>query len=162
MTRHMHHGRQAGGYTLVEILITLAILGIIAGIAFPIVFDQSSLAWSRAAQSDAQNIGIDIATTVAGYQTFGDTNGTIAVSDEGFLTFSPMANANPYATGPEVTNLVAILSADSTVTSGSYGSGMPRLWCITVTNNTETAVFTNEGLQLDATSCNTAGQPVIP
>lgn len=140
------------GLSLAELIVTIAVLGILSAIAFPIVFSQTDNAKNAVATADARNVGLSISGEVSKYYSFGSSNGTITDGGDGFLHFSQMTNANPVATGPGTNRIELNLSEGSSV-AGTYGSGTDITWCITVTNDNSTAVFTNDGIQQNAGGC---------
>jgi len=140
------------GLSLAELIVTIAVLGILSAIAIPVVFSQTDNAKNATAQADARNIGLAISGEVSKYYTFGSTGGTISDGGDGYLHFSSMTNADPVATGPGTNRIILNLSEGSSI-SGTYGPGTDLPWCITITNDNATSVFTNAGLQSDKMGC---------
>lgn len=146
------------GYTLLEVLMTMAIIVIVFSIAVPNFFLTQDAGYKVATQSDARNTGLDVYYATMGYLTFGDTAGTIDVSDTGYVRFSPMTNAHPEPLGPMTTNIAPTLSDGSTL-SGTYAAGGGAHWCIVVSNRGEQTVVSDAGLELESTGCNADGTP---
>lgn len=140
------------GLSLAELIVTVAILSILSAIAMPIVFSQTDNAKQAVATSDARGVGLAISGEVSNYYTFGTSGGTISDGGDGYLHFSSMTNADPVPTGPGTDRVLLNLSEGSSI-SGTYGSGTDLPWCITITNAESTAVFTNSGIDADATGC---------
>lgn len=148
------------GFTLVELLVTLAIALVIVGVAVPGLFGVVSLGNSAVADSDARNTNVDIGYLVNGYYTFGDDDGTITVNQDGYLVFSEMTNAAPFeATGPGTSSQLATLSDGSTWLTGTYGGGPDLHWCIAVQNSNEIAVYNEDGKADGAVTCTASGVP---
>jgi prepilin-type N-terminal cleavage/methylation domain-containing protein len=145
--------RSDQGYTLMEVLVTIALIGVLFSIAYPIYFGQQPAGYTRTAQSDVEHIGADIVTELAGQYTFGDNNGTISLTETGYIAFSTMSNASPYASGPGVTNMTTQLSPDSVMDVGTYGAGDGLHWCVRVVNHGQPGVYTEKGLQRAAVDC---------
>lgn len=140
------------GLSLAELIVTVAVLGILSAIAMPIVFSQTDNAKQAVATSDARGVGLAISGEVSKYYTFGTSGGTISDGGDGYLHFSSMTNADPVSTGPGTDRILLNLSEGSSV-SGTYGPGTDLPWCITVTNEESNVVFTNSGIEVDATGC---------
>jgi prepilin-type N-terminal cleavage/methylation domain-containing protein len=145
------------GYTLIEVLITVALIGILFAIATPLFLDYRTVAHVRAAESDVSNVGRDVMSELAGYMTFGTTNGTITVTGDNVLQFTNMNNALPYSSGPGLTTAIVTLSANSTFAGGTFGSGGNLNWCVSVANNGQYGVYTEKGLTRDVNACNADG-----
>lgn len=148
------------GSTLIELVLTLAVIAVIASIAYPVYMATFDRGAAAAARSDAAHIAGDLMGELATYFSFGTQHGTIAVHPSNKLILSPMAAASPYATGPGLTSLDVTLSPGSVLTAGTYGAGAGTHWCIAVTNDGETAVATEKGIQDGATGCNVDGTAI--
>lgn len=144
------------GITLTEMLVTVVVLGIISAIATPLIVGNFESTYKAIAQDDARKIGIEVATEMQGYTTFGAANGTIGAVN-GFLEISPMTSAYPNPTGPGGGRIVVTLSPESTMT-GTYGSGNALKWCIKVVNREKVGIYTSEGSAAkNASTCNPDG-----
>lgn len=151
MRNYLKNQREAG-LSLAELIVTIAVLGIISAIAIPIVFSQTDNAKAAVAAADARGTGLAIAGEVSKYYSFGTAGGTITDGGDGYLHFSAMTNADPVTTGPGTDRIILNLSEGSTI-SGTYGPGTNLPWCITVTNDGAVSVFTNSGMQENASGC---------
>lgn len=152
------------GFTLVEVLITIVLIGVLFSISVPIIANQTGAAYERAAQSDAALIGNDVITALNGYMSFGSVSGAIYLEDgTNKLAFQQMTGATPeaWATGPGVTSYVEKISNGSTLNNeSSFAAGLGLQWCVAVTNHGKVGVFTNAGLDRNAIGCNNlAGTP---
>lgn len=152
------------GVTLMELMVTIAVISIVFAIGVPIYLNQTGVAYESTAQTDASTVGRDVITAVTGYMSFGTNPGDIyleAVTNK--LTFSPMEAASPEAfeTGPGVTSYVQKLSAGSALRSeSSFAAGADMKWCVAVQNHGKVGVFTQDGLDRAAKGCNSqAGTP---
>jgi prepilin-type N-terminal cleavage/methylation domain-containing protein len=149
--------RHDAGFSLLEMLIVIAIASALAMVAFASFRNGDTAAKQSAAESDAQGIAMSVSQIVAPYTGFGTANGTISTNGSGYLVFSNMNSAEPTALGPQTTSVKVALTSGSTM-DGTYGSGIPGHWCIHVANVYSTnAVVTDAGPQSGATVCNADG-----
>lgn len=147
--------RKDKGFTLVELLVVILIVGILAGIAVPIYLNQKSRAYQNAARDDAHSIGTEVYSILSDYTSFGTgaaASGTISLANSGAaLTFTAMTAATgssmANAAGPGATSSLPTLTKDSTM-AGTYGTsvaGNDLKWCIIVTNNSTYVKYTEAG-----------------
>ena len=88
-------GSNSKGFTLIELMIVIAIIGILAAIAIPNFIAYRNKAYCSATESDAQNI----ASAISDYFADPSHNSTPSLSDVGGNTLlSPMNSAT--ITGP--------------------------------------------------------------
>ncbi len=70
------HQQNDSGFTLIEIMVVIGIIGILAGIAIPNYMGQRKKSFCSAAETDAKNIAVAIADyfTISGHTTMIDIN----------------------------------------------------------------------------------------
>ena len=135
------------GFSLVELLVVVAILAILAAIAIPLFLNQKAKASDAMAISDGNTIAKEISSLLG-------SNPAVAA---GAITFA--------GTAPTLTNITvggnAIGTTTIPVSSGSTfagssaatGVGVAPVWCFTVTQNSQTAIYDQSGYRAAATSC---------
>lgn len=153
--------RKEEGFSLVELLVVIVIIGILAAIAIPLYNNQRNNAYLVVAEQDVRNIGIEIGVMVSRATDMGTSPATNtawvswdAGTSEMTLTFA----GDPVG----VTNTATVRLSDGTQVStsgyegGAVGAFGP-LWCVAVENNGQFAVFTEAGLQTGASECSADG-----
>lgn len=98
-------GNKEGGFTLIEILVVILIIGILAAIAVPVFMNQRKVSVDARVLSDVKNI---------------------ALATETYF------HNNPTATTPNATEIRKLSGINSaTVTGIYYSMGTPNDWCVT-------------------------------
>ena len=68
--RNSHLGKHQSGFTLIELMIVVAIIGILAAIAIPQLSKYRMKARNKAAHSDVRNIATNLQGFYAEYQSY--------------------------------------------------------------------------------------------
>lgn len=137
-----------GGFTIVEMLVVLALLGVIASIVFPIISNNQKQADRAVAISDGRVWSITLANMLVPYIDYG--TGTATYSDG--MLYASLTNPSP--SNPSELSEVVSHSAGTSLTSGVISG---RTWCLAVSYKDQIAVYTPEGFNSDATGCTANG-----
>lgn len=107
------------GFSLIELLLTMLVIGVLAAIAVPLFLAQRAKAHDTSTKADVSALGKELATY------FVDRTGTLALD----FTAQPGSVAVSDGSWSSV-----LLMTQGTVSGGEANLGDPRGWCVSLTN----------------------------
>lgn len=147
------------GFTLVEILIVVAIIGVLAAIGIPLYLQQLNSAHQSAAVADGTQINEQVTNLLTPYVNYGTApaNNTTAITITGttitITLTSPTLSSIANSSTPTLTDTVKLSTGTTLTTSGISGTQ----YCFTLTNGGQKAIFTDQGYNASAATCNANG-----
>lgn len=152
------------GFSLVELLAVLTIIGILSGIAVPLYLNQKSRSALFVVQQDATNIGQEMLATLSAYSDTGTAPVVLFsapnASNQTTATFTGFTGAKGGPVPPDALTVrltVGDTAAGYVGANQDMSSGLGH-WCIIVNGTYGTkAVFSEAGLSKSATQCKSDG-----
>lgn len=146
------------GFSLVELLVVMLIMGVIAGIATPIYLNQKSRSYRSVAESNGHALLETLTSGLLGTTSFGTTNGTIVV-DTSVSPATVTITLGSGATSPSP--LTQLMSTGVSASGVTYAN--TTQWCLDTVNNGQHVIYTDSGETNTQTSCGlTPGTNFVP
>lgn len=145
-----HKQRKAFGFSTIEITIALIILAVISAIAIPLYTSAQGRSHLTIAQNDGKILFNEIQSTLTDYQTFGTTDGSIALNTSTNLVTITLGSG---ATSPAAFSVKT--SSGSTATGKTFANSTS--WCLDVANQGKHVIFTEKGYTAGISNCPISG-----
>lgn len=142
------------GFTLVELMVGVAIIGVISAVAIPVYTAQTSQADQDEAVSDGTSWAVAVASALQPYSSLGSTpaNNSSAITLSGSNLVITMSSPTP-SSPSTLTIPITTKSGTTIITSGMRSDG----WCFQTNNNGKVGVFTEDGYVPEGLSCTASG-----
>jgi len=153
------HRSKDGGFSLVELLVTVVIIAVLAAIAIPVYNSQRNRAHKSAAQQDARAAVLSLNTGMMGYTDMGSTMGQVGVA--GTVGTVTLYTWNLTGSVPSADAFMNSRFSDGTSLSGNFETGPVSAmtggvvnYCIIVLNNGQKVIANEAGLTSFTGGCN--------
>ena len=140
---------------MVELLVTIAVLGVITAIAMPVFFSQTSAAHKATAIADGRAWSLAMVEGLNDVWHFGESGGSVVLAGEQLI----VSLVNPTPASATSVSIPVAVSPETTLTSGSIAG---TAWCLQVENRGQSVVFTHQGLREGAEGCAPDGTAIYP
>lgn len=143
----LNRGRDERGFTLVEVLVTMVIIGILAGIAIPLFLHQREKAMDSQARSDVYNVALAEESHFVDHDSYATTVSTATPPA------SPPTGTVYYHQSPSVALASVVLVSDD---GDSVTTDDDKGFCVQVKSDSGTWFAYNKGhggMQSPGTRC---------
>ena len=127
-------------------------------------YSQKQASYLALAQADVTSVGQEITSIVSDYNSFGSKAGSISLTKEGVVVFSPMTGATGAGTavakGPQTTYSTIRMSPGTTLVDASYQPGSSLKWCITLRNQNAFAKYVGSANEASGLVDSKSGTPL--
>jgi prepilin-type N-terminal cleavage/methylation domain-containing protein len=139
------------GFSLIEILVAVAILAVVSSVAVPVFLNQKARGYFATAESDATKVRDEILSMSKSYESFGNS-GSVTYASSNLTLNVGTSFIGSTASTPQTQVASLTLTEGSTVGASVLYSGGTN-FCVKVSNNGKSVVANQAGIQNDLTDC---------
>ena len=144
------------GFTLVELVVTLGIIGVVSAIAIPLFTSQQSTASKSVAVNDGASLALVVTNELKDFSNYGTAPTTNSGSGQAITFDGSLLSIKLGSPINDTLSTEATASIGTTIQTSGISD---RVWCFQLDNGGSAAVYTQDGYIDGALSCTREGYP---